>query len=239
MTLFKPRAGSVATLAILAATLMTGLSGPAAAASDRNVALINKMIHALDAKHVHKGHRHYRRKHGAGRYGYRYGRKRYGGYKRKHARHYGRHYHPVYRSPALKHYEHYGVRAPRGHGLRLDVFFAYGSASFGPKARHALDALGHALSDPRLEGKRFLIAGHTDAAGRAYVNQQLSEARAIAIKRYLVHTFGIEPYRLVAVGFGEEHLYDPHAPYDGVNRRVEIKPLTRAVHDQLTAESRY
>lgn len=68
----------------------------------------------------------------------------------------------------------------------------------------------------------LLIEGHADAYGSPDHNQSLSERRAEAIKRYL-HSSGIAPERLSAIGFGASR---PAAPNDAagnaLNRRAEI-----------------
>ena len=86
----------------------------------------------------------------------------------------------------------------------------------------SVKALGEALSDPKLKGSTFVVAGHTDAAGGESYNQDLSERRADAIKRYLVDKFGITGTDLVTVGYGKSKLKDPNQPMAEVNRRVQV-----------------
>ena len=54
-----------------------------------------------------------------------------------------------------------------------------------------------------------MVAGHTDAAGGEEYNQELSERRAEAIKRYLTDKYGIKADNLVTVGYGKSKLKDP------------------------------
>lgn len=107
----------------------------------------------------------------------------------------------------------------------LEVYFAYDSAAIEREALPKLTTLGQALSDPRLKGKTFLIAGHTDARGSDEYNQKLSERRADAIKEFLVRTYDLDPATLIAIGYGEEQLKLPEYPEDGKNRRVQIVNL--------------
>lgn len=107
----------------------------------------------------------------------------------------------------------------------MEIFFAYNSAAIEQSALPGLIALGEALSDERLSGGTFLIAGHTDGTGGDYYNQALSEQRAWSIKSFLVHTFHIEAESLIAVGYGEEQLRDPYDPASGANRRVQVANL--------------
>jgi outer membrane protein OmpA-like peptidoglycan-associated protein len=106
--------------------------------------------------------------------------------------------------------------------IDLEINFDYNSANISAKALKAVDALGKALSNPDLKGSTFVVAGHTDAVGGESYNQDLSERRADAIKRYLVDRFGIAGTDLVTVGYGKSKLKDPSAPSAGVNRRVQV-----------------
>ncbi len=73
------------------------------------------------------------------------------------------------------------------------------------------------------------VDGHTDhrplTGGRFRDNWELSQARALAVVRYLVEEEGIPPERLAPTGFGE---YAPIAEGDdpealAANRRIEFK----------------
>lgn len=108
------------------------------------------------------------------------------------------------------------------YSLDLTVYFAYDSAFLTPAARQQLSLLGRALQSPELAGYRYLIAGHTDARGPDGYNVDLSYRRAWAVKRFLMRHFRISSWRLEVVGWGERYLRNPHDPYSGINRRVEI-----------------
>lgn len=110
--------------------------------------------------------------------------------------------------------------------IDLDITFKFGSAALTASAKSQLDALGQALISPQLEGARIGIYGHTDASGPADVNQKLSEKRAASVRIYLVETFGIDPDRLVAAGYGETKLKNTANPNAAENRRVEIVNLS-------------
>jgi outer membrane protein OmpA-like peptidoglycan-associated protein len=106
--------------------------------------------------------------------------------------------------------------------LSLPVQFAFDSAEILPTARAQLDALAEGV---RLlpETTRVVIEGHTDAAGSAEYNQQLSLRRAQSVKLYLVAAHGIDESRLRALGLGK------YAPLVGLaanapeNRRVQFR----------------
>jgi outer membrane protein OmpA-like peptidoglycan-associated protein len=68
------------------------------------------------------------------------------------------------------------------------------------------------------------VEGHTDSRGPEAFNQKLSEARAAAVKGYLVQK-GIASSRLTAVGYGESRPVASNMNKDGrkQNRRVEFK----------------
>ncbi|WP_378188275.1 DUF5723 family protein [Aquimarina sp. W85] len=70
---------------------------------------------------------------------------------------------------------------------------------------------------------KFTVEGHTDSAGSAKLNQRLSDARANAVKNYLVEN-GIDQFRLSAVGYGEDRPIATNKTRAGrtQNRRVEI-----------------
>jgi len=108
------------------------------------------------------------------------------------------------------------------HALDFDVFFEYDSARLLPSATRALAGLGEALSSPELAPYRFLVAGHTDAAGSVAYNEKLSQRRAVAVRDFLLAAYPIAPSRLVAAGFGPAFPRDPLHPLAAVNRRVEV-----------------
>ncbi|MCV9997243.1 OmpA family protein [Pararhizobium sp. YC-54] len=109
--------------------------------------------------------------------------------------------------------------------VNLAVNFHFGSAELTPQAQRLLDSVGTALQSSDLASYRFLIGGHTDAAGTDDENLDLSRARAASTTRYLLTHYKIEPRRLVLRAFGETALLFPADPEDGRNRRVEISTL--------------
>lgn len=106
--------------------------------------------------------------------------------------------------------------------LSLPVQFAFDSADILASARQQLDALaeGIRMLPPR---NAVVIQGHTDAAGPEPYNEQLSQRRAQAVKRYLVASHGIDPARLRAVGLGEYAPLAGRDPYAAENRRVQFR----------------
>jgi outer membrane protein OmpA-like peptidoglycan-associated protein len=106
--------------------------------------------------------------------------------------------------------------------IDLEINFEYNSADISAKSLPSVQALGRALSNADLKGSTFVVAGHTDAAGGEGYNQDLSERRADAIKRYLVDKYGINGSDLVTVGYGKSKLKDPNQPMAEANRRVQV-----------------
>jgi outer membrane protein OmpA-like peptidoglycan-associated protein len=108
--------------------------------------------------------------------------------------------------------------------VSITITFATGAATLTPEAERALAPLGRALSAAELAPYRFRIEGHTDTVGDAALNQGLSERRAAAVRDHLIRTYGVDPARLVAVGFGSAQLLvqtPPQTP-ELRNRRVQI-----------------
>ena len=73
-----------------------------------------------------------------------------------------------------------------------------------------------------MQGAVFVLGGHTDAKGSDEYNRHLSERRAESVKYFLTHKFDLPAGSLIAIGYGEEQLKNPHDPYAPENRRVQI-----------------
>jgi len=69
------------------------------------------------------------------------------------------------------------------------------------------------------------LGGHTDSAGSAKYNQQLSEKRAAAVLSVLADYYSIDKKRLSSIGFGESKPIASNKTREGKakNRRVEAK----------------
>ena len=109
--------------------------------------------------------------------------------------------------------------------IDFEIQFDYNSAKVRKASLPTVTELGRALSDPALKGSTFVIAGYTDAIGGDAFNQDLSERRADAIKRYLTEKYGVAGGNLITVGYGKTRLKDPTAPTSPVNRRVQVVNL--------------
>ena len=124
-----------------------------------------------------------------------------------------------------------GVRvsdAPEGPpSISLQVHFAYDSAELDNESLLTLNALGRALASEQLRGQSIEVVGHTDAQGSAEYNDALSQRRAAAVVGYIVRRFALDGSRISSRGMGERQLHDPGRPEAAVNRRVEIRNVTR------------
>jgi outer membrane protein OmpA-like peptidoglycan-associated protein len=107
-------------------------------------------------------------------------------------------------------------------GVNLDVRFATASDKLTKADQTLLDTLAKALKTPDLAKDRFAVAGHTDATGDDRINQELSCARALAVKRYLSGK-GVALARLSAYGFGSGRPLEAGQTDSPANRRVEIR----------------
>ncbi|WP_374594546.1 OmpA family protein [Aquabacterium sp.] len=101
------------------------------------------------------------------------------------------------------------------------VEFQPGSAVLTPQGKALLDEMAQALG--RLGGKRVEVVGHTDAQGARASNLALSQARADAVKAYLVGK-GIEAGRIATSGAGPDQPVASNDTPEGRsrNRRIEF-----------------
>lgn len=102
-----------------------------------------------------------------------------------------------------------------------DVLFAPGDAAIRDTAKGTLDKVARSLKGD-YAGKTVRIEGHTDADPIKYSkwksNQELSVARAAAVKAYLVKQ-GVDASLITTAGLGSDK---PKGKDKAVNRRVDI-----------------
>lgn len=101
------------------------------------------------------------------------------------------------------------------------VRFESGSSAIRAASFGLLDRLS--FTAKRCPTATIEISGHTDADGDDALNQRLSDARANAVRSYLVNT-GIYVGRLKAVGYGETRPVADNTSDEGKarNRRIEF-----------------
>jgi len=102
-------------------------------------------------------------------------------------------------------------------GITFDV----NKATIKPESEETLmKALKTLQTYPEIEVE---IGGHTDSDGSAKSNLKLSQARADAVKAWLVEK-GIDPKRITTKGYGEEKPVADNKTKEGKakNRRIEF-----------------
>jgi outer membrane protein OmpA-like peptidoglycan-associated protein len=101
------------------------------------------------------------------------------------------------------------------------ILFNSGKSSIKTESNKVLAEIVNILGE--YPDAKFSIEGHTDSSGGDTLNQRLSDARANAVKTYLVKN-GVDEFRLSAIGFGETRPIATNATSAGRadNRRVEI-----------------
>ncbi|MDZ7668265.1 MAG: OmpA family protein [Gammaproteobacteria bacterium] len=107
--------------------------------------------------------------------------------------------------------------------LRLiGLNFASGSARLGEQHQEMLTIVEQALSE--FPEANIVIEGHTDSFGSDTSNQELSQARADAVLRYLLDNTPISPADARALGYGEGQPVANNETPEGRarNRRIDI-----------------
>jgi len=105
--------------------------------------------------------------------------------------------------------------------VSIDVKFPTGEATVDGAGEKEVKKLADFMTqypDARVE-----VGGHTDNAGDAEANKQLSQQRADAVRKTLIDKFGIDGNRISAVGYGQDKPVAGNDTEEGraANRRVE------------------
>jgi len=104
------------------------------------------------------------------------------------------------------------------------VNFKSNRSTLLPESETILDKVaGSLLANPDVNVE---VGGHSDSDGNDVYNMKLSEARASAVRNYLIKK-GVPADRLTARGYGETHPIADNATPEGKakNRRVELKRI--------------
>jgi outer membrane protein OmpA-like peptidoglycan-associated protein len=102
------------------------------------------------------------------------------------------------------------------------VNFATGSAEITDEFARVLDGAAQLINE-HPEIQLLEIQGHTDNTGTDAINNPLSQARADAVRNYLIAR-GVDPNRLVAKGYGSAKPVGSNATDQGryQNRRIDV-----------------
>ena len=116
----------------------------------------------------------------------------------------------------------YDALAEKGRVATQGIYFDTGSDVLRPESTPTLKEIGQMLKEHA--DLKLVIEGHTDNVGSASANQQLSEKRAAAVKKFIVDSYGIEQARLTSKGLGATKPVGPNDTPEGRqnNRRVEL-----------------
>jgi len=112
----------------------------------------------------------------------------------------------------------------------LGINFETGQAEILPQFYPILDSDGIILKQSTTV-KRVELGGHTDSrqihTAQYPSNLELSQARAEAVRQYLITKWGIAPERLIAKGYGDSQPLVPNTTPENMfkNRRTELKIL--------------
>ena len=104
---------------------------------------------------------------------------------------------------------------------RSTINFRTASANIDPNSNQLLNNLAQLAQQCPGE---LQVEGHTDSVGEEVMNQNLSQARADAVRQALVDA-GVNAGRLTAIGFGEERPIADNGTAAGraQNRRIVIQ----------------
>jgi OOP family OmpA-OmpF porin len=107
--------------------------------------------------------------------------------------------------------------------LKEKVFFVSGKAAIDPRSRNLLGQVAAVLRS-HADLPPLVVEGHTDNVGKPEVNRKLSQARAEAVRLFLIQQ-GIDQGRVSAAGFGPERPLASNRTPSGraSNRRVEFR----------------
>jgi outer membrane protein OmpA-like peptidoglycan-associated protein len=115
-----------------------------------------------------------------------------------------------------------------GIALHQPINFLESSSVLESRSAKVLEVVAKMLNLHQ-ELTRVRIEGHTDNRGSAVTNLDLSLARAIAVRRWLVEHGNVDGGRLLAQGFGGDRPIADNRDQAGRmrNRRIEIKIVER------------
>lgn len=114
----------------------------------------------------------------------------------------------------------YGCVPEEKANIELEVLFASGSAQIPPVSQVVIQDLGNFMkTHPETKVE---IQGHTDNTGNKERNRKLSQARANAVRTYLVEKMSVDAGRVTAYGYGDEKPIGDNATVEGRNKNRRV-----------------
>lgn len=134
-------------------------------------------------------------------------------------------------TPAGKSVTEYGCTQTQKLEFVLNVQFALGRSNVDERYTGDLKKFANFLK--KYPNTKAEIEGHTDSTGSEQVNFRISQARANAVRNYLIKKMGISAKRLTAKGYGPTQPIADNSTKEGrqKNRRV-------VAHVQTTVEKK-
>jgi outer membrane protein OmpA-like peptidoglycan-associated protein len=111
--------------------------------------------------------------------------------------------------------------------IDLEIRFEYASDNISGDQIGDLYVLARELREIELKGRELVLLGHTDSAGSALYNRDLSLRRANSVASFLSNEAGIMRHQIRTAGLGFDYLKYPDDPMHGANRRVQILLVDR------------
>ena len=107
------------------------------------------------------------------------------------------------------------------------VKFGFDRTGLSREAQQQLDQLGAQLTGSK--GYIVVVQGGSDSLGSKQYNYELSQRRAEEVVRYLSTRYKLPPYKVYAIGMGDEKPVAPNDTSKGreKNRRAEVQLLNR------------
>lgn len=132
---------------------------------------------------------------------------------------------PIVRSIQANGNANFAADQPLPPGLDLptvdvSVAFAPDNHTLTTAGMMALRSVAVAISDPKLAGSRFQIAGHFTSPGAPADSQRASFRRAAIVREHLIAFYGVDPARLAPVGYGQSQPRDQVNYASPVNNRI-------------------
>lgn len=132
--------------------------------------------------------------------------------------------------PVIKQEQSRVVVTDKSIDIKEKIQFDLNSPKIKPESDSLLTEIAKVMND-NANLRKIHIEGHASSDGNPQQNLQLSDARAKAVKQWLVSVGKVDESRLTAKGYGDKQPIADNNTEEGrvANRRVEFKILERAV----------